>query len=65
MSKSEASKNETSLINLNNSHTEPNDPELVFNLFINRLIGPNKKSSHGNIFRLCFINGRKYTKVIV
>ena len=24
-----------------------NDPEVVFNLFINRLIGPNKKSSYG------------------
>ena len=29
---------------------EVNDPELVFNLFLNRLIGPNKKSTFGKTF---------------
>jgi hypothetical protein len=44
-------KTDPQLVNENLPKTS-NDPEVVFNLFINRLIGPNKKTSYGREFYL-------------
>ena len=44
-----ANSNASALTNLNEPQKEVTDPELVFNLFINRLIGPNKKTAYGKL----------------
>ena len=49
-----------------NSPSTSNDPEVVFNLFINRLIGPNKKTSYGeqNLVTFTLKNNRNcYSRI--
>jgi hypothetical protein len=42
-----------------NSPTTSNDPEVVFNLFINRLIGPNKKTSYGEQILYVYVKSNR------
>jgi len=38
--------------NVESNKNDSNDPEVIFNLFINRLIGPNKVCTYGK-FEIC------------